>query len=279
MEQQICFHVNPEASVEEAWEELSEVGVHPLYSSEEPDGTKEIIGYLPNGFSDETLLTQCKTVDQATPIKVEEVDWAAQWAAHGLDFYEGLVHLDLGKLGFSEEKLLEPQWRTIRLQPGPGFGDMSHPTTRLVLRLMGELVKDQYVLDIGCGSGVLTLCAIALGAKHAHGVDIDMAALEHAQRNAALNLMEARTSFGFPKDYQLPKEIERPVVLMNMIHSEQLVAMNALPQLQQRPATFLVSGVLETERQQYLKQCKRWGWKLQEELEEEGWLAFYLDMK
>lgn len=271
-QKQMCFHVRPGICVEKAWDELNDAGVHPLYSSEEPEGKNEIVGILPEWLPHELLLTRCPNITQITPFELGEIDWASQWAAHGLDFHDGYVHLDLCKLGSLKESLT--QWHTLRLQPGPGFGDMSHPTTRLVLRLMNKPVQNQYVLDIGSGSGVLTLCAVAMGASYAQGLDIDSAALEHAKHNAKLNHMEDRAAFELPEKYQLPKNVNSAVILMNMIRSEQKIAWDSLPQLHHLPGECLVSGILETERKEYLKQCKRWGWRLQEEITEEGWLGF-----
>lgn len=272
IQKQMHFQIHPEISVDEAWEKLTEAGVHALYSSEDPEGAKEIVGILPAGLLHETLLEQCPCVASITPFVIEDIDWTAQWAAHGMDFHNGYVHLDLCKLGFPLEEL--SKWRTLRLQPGPGFGDMSHPTTQLVLRLMNKSVRNQYVLDIGSGSGVLTLCAVALGANHAHGFDIDPTALVHARHNAELNQMQDYTSFGLPEGYQLPKNISSAIILMNMIHTEQKVAWESLPQIHHLSGECLVSGILESERQAYLEQSKRWGWRLQEELAAEGWLGF-----
>jgi ribosomal protein L11 methyltransferase len=272
MQKQMCFHVYTETSIEEAWEELNEAGVHTLYSSEEPDGKKEIVGTIPEGFSQNAFLTQSRNINMITPFDLGEIDWTAQWATHGLDFHDGYVHLELCKLGFSKENL--SKWHTLRLQPGPGFGDMSHPTTRLVLRMMNNSVQNRYVLDIGSGSGVLTLCAVALGASHAHGVDIDPEALVHAQQNAELNGMQGPASFDLPEKYRLPKDVDSAVILMNMIHSEQRVAWDSLSQVHHLPGECLVSGILETEREYYVKHSQGWGWHLKEEVEENGWLGF-----
>ena len=77
-----------------------------------------------------------------------------------------------------------------------GFGTGHHPTTRLALRALQELPLDNCgVLDIGCGSGVLAIAAVKLGAQSAVGIDIDPDALENATENVALNSVTEQVRF------------------------------------------------------------------------------------
>jgi ribosomal protein L11 methyltransferase len=76
----------------------------------------------------------------------------------------------------------------LEIDPGGGFGAGAHPATRLVLEeLVARITGGERVLDVGCGSGVLALSALRLGASSAVGVDIDPPAIEATTRNAALN--------------------------------------------------------------------------------------------
>jgi ribosomal protein L11 methyltransferase len=76
----------------------------------------------------------------------------------------------------------------LELDPGQGFGTGAHPSTRLVLEeLMARLTGGERVLDVGCGSGVLGLAALRLGASEAVGIDIEAPAVETTRRNAGLN--------------------------------------------------------------------------------------------
>jgi len=85
----------------------------------------------------------------------------------------------------------------VELDPGGGFGTGGHPSTRLLLEeLAARIAGEERVLDVGCGSGVLGLCALRLGASRVVAVDIHADAIEATRRNAALNgferQMEAR---------------------------------------------------------------------------------------
>jgi ribosomal protein L11 methyltransferase len=81
----------------------------------------------------------------------------------------------------------------VELDPGGGFGTGEHPSTRLLLEeLASRIIGGERVLDVGCGSGVLALCALRLGASSAVAVDIEAHAIEATRRNAALNGFERR---------------------------------------------------------------------------------------
>jgi ribosomal protein L11 methyltransferase len=195
----------------------------------------------------------------------QKINWEKQWAAHAPHFSEGYVHLPLAT----------PDAPPIRLKPGPGFGDLSHPTTRLMLKLLdahAAVFRGQQVVDIGTGSGVLALAAIAAGAKHAIAIDIDPEALEHGRENARLNRVEDRISFCLPEE--LSNHCVNPaVIFMNMISSEQAVAVQSLPSLHHLAAEWFVSGIIIPEREDYMTQWRAPYWSFLEELEEEGWLA------
>ena len=103
----------------------------------------------------------------------------------------------------------------VRLNRGLGFGTGEHPTTRLCLEwLEANLTPDARVLDYGCGSGILAVAALGLGARQAWAVDIEPQALQATAANAALNAVGERLWIGNPES--LPA-IEVDVVLANIL--------------------------------------------------------------
>ncbi len=185
----------------------------------------------------------------------DQIDWTKQWSAE-------TIEIDLSQYGVTQK---------LRLIAGPGFGDLSHPTTRLTLQLMAPYIKNKDVLDIGCGSGILSLAASLMHAKTVYGLDIDPDALHHAQENASLNHLD--THFTQPKTFT--NQLHNiPVILMNMIRTEQTTAWNSLPQLHQTPAIWITSGILATEKKRYLKECTLRKWTLIKEIQEDKWMGF-----
>lgn len=173
------------------------------------------------------------------------IDWNKQWELHAPNFKDGFAHVQL------KENLF------FKMKPGPGFGDLSHPTTRLMLKMLPETIEGT-VIDIGCGSGVLSLAAKLLGAEDVFGIDIDEGAIIHAQENAKINGLKC--FFGT----KLSHTPTHPLILMNMISSEQKIAWNALPKFKRY--RLIVSGYPIEEKEPHfdgalIKKSTLDGWK------------------
>ena len=127
---------------------------------------------------------------------VHEEDWAEAWKSH------------FPVLRVGRRLVIKPTWRehepaagdvVIALDPGMAFGTGLHPTTRLCLAAIEELadrggVQGKRVLDVGCGSGILGIAAVLLGAESVLAVDTDPIAIEATEANAALNSLQASIS-------------------------------------------------------------------------------------
>jgi ribosomal protein L11 methyltransferase len=255
----LSFRINPSADLEAIWQSLEDAGCTLLYSDVSENGS-QILGNLPFHLTKEQLLVlpEILGIDE---IELPAIDWEAQWAAQE-KFRDGFLHVELEK-------------GVLKLIPGAGFGDHSHPTTRLVLRLMVPFVSDKDVIDIGCGSGILSLAAHLMGARSVCGVDIDETALAHSRANAACNSMTI--PFLFPEG--LTQANDGTVILMNMIQSEQEVAWKSVEGISDKISIAITSGILAEGREDYLKLCAKWEWRLLEELEEDGWLGFVLQLR
>jgi ribosomal protein L11 methyltransferase len=194
---------------------------------------------------------------------MDEINWTQQWEQFAPNFREGYAHIDLARFGAKTP---------ILLKPGPGFGDLSHPTTRLTLEMMGEKVQGRALIDIGAGSGILTLSAWALGAKSCLGIEIEPDAVLHARENAKANQADRQVKFFLPNE--APAAKGPLIILMNMILSEQRAAKGMYEPFFAQADTLITSGVLSMQRDLSVGQAEEWGWRLVDEKEEEGWMAF-----
>ena len=148
----------------------------------------------------------------------------------------------------------------VRLDPGLAFGSGTHPTTALCLRWLdglaaaGEL-SDQPVLDFGCGSGILALAALKLGAAEAIGVDNDPQALLATADNAERNEVGERLAVFMPEDEPVR---QYPVVVANILAS----ALDALAEkLAERVAPggrIALSGILHGQEDELLERYSPW---------------------
>ena len=131
----------------------------------------------------------------------------------------------------------------IRLDPGLAFGTGTHPTTRLCLRWLDEhLNRGDTVIDYGCGSGILAIAAMKLGAASAAGVDIDEQALLAARRNALQN--QAQVTFYAAEEELSGLTAPAHVVVANILANPLTVLAPLLAQLTLRGGHVVLSGIL-----------------------------------
>ncbi len=120
---------------------------------------------------------------------IDDEDWAETWKQY---FHVTRIGRKIViKPSWREFSSDEPDLAVIELDPGMAFGTGTHPTTRMCLEAIEDTVRaGDTVIDVGCGSGILSLGAIKLGAKSALGFDISSVAVRAAQENAQLNACE-----------------------------------------------------------------------------------------
>lgn len=138
----------------------------------------------------------------------------------------------------------------IRLDPGLAFGSGTHPTTALCLQWLDSLeLKDKTVLDFGCGSGILALAALKLGARTAVGVDNDPQALIASQDNAERNGVGAALQVFLPDD---EPEAVYPVVVANILAAA-LISLSATLAARTMPGGVIaLSGILKGQEHEVL---------------------------
>ena len=153
--------------------------------------------------------------------KVEDQDWERAWMDQYVPLRFGAHTWIVPWNNELPEEAQTPDAAIVRLDPGLAFGSGTHPTTALCLQWLDGLARDgvlrnQRVLDFGCGSGILALAALKLGAAHAVGVDNDPQALLATHDNAERNEVADRLEVFLPNDEPVTTY---PIVVANILAS------------------------------------------------------------
>jgi ribosomal protein L11 methyltransferase len=168
-----------------------------------------------------------------------------------------------------------PTWHTARdpnainivLDPGLAFGTGSHPTTRLCLRwLDSNLQGGESVLDYGCGSGILAIAALKLGAAHAVGVDVDFQAVSASRDNAIANQVE-NAQFYMPDD--VPQS-SYDLLIANILTNPLRMLAPLLAKATRPGGQIVLSGILEEQAQEVMSIYQQW-FDLGAPIFEDGW--------
>lgn len=173
-------------------------------------------------------------------VVVDDQDWERAWMDqfHPLQFGARLWIVP------SWLDAPDPQAVNILLDPGLAFGTGTHPTTALCMQwLDGADMQDKSVLDYGCGSGILAIAALKLGAAHAWGIDIDPQALSATRDNAARNGFDsAKLPTGLPA--ALPASKTFDVLLANILMGPLIELAPTLTQHVKSGGQLVLSGLL-----------------------------------
>ncbi|WP_058472450.1 50S ribosomal protein L11 methyltransferase [Legionella quateirensis] len=136
----------------------------------------------------------------------------------------------------------EPEAVNLMLDPGLAFGTGTHPTTALCLTWLEQAdLNNKTLIDYGCGSGILSLAAVKLGAQHVVAVDIDNQALQATQNNALTNdITDQQLSISFPEALQDPVDL----IIANILLAPLISLSDRFYQLLNHGAELVVSGIL-----------------------------------
>ncbi|MBP0981601.1 MAG: 50S ribosomal protein L11 methyltransferase [Oscillospiraceae bacterium] len=177
---------------------------------------------------------------------VKEENWATAWKRyyHPIELSEKLAICP------SWENIApKPGQKVICLDPGMAFGTGTHETTRLCLKLLESQLKEgMSMLDVGTGSGILAICAKLLGSGRTVGVDIDPVAVRTAKENAELNNCgDIELLCG-----DLAQDVEGrfDVICANIVADAILRLAKDLPQLMHEESVCVVSGIIDTRREE-----------------------------
>jgi ribosomal protein L11 methyltransferase len=209
---------------------------------------------------------------------VKDEDWMAAWKQH-------YRPIQIGK-----RLLILPAWIedpnegrvAVKIDPSMAFGTGTHPTTQLCMELLENTVQPgQPAIDIGCGSGILSIGAVKLGASHALAVDIDNAAIvstkENAQANGVLDRIETGIgSVGEVKDGQFSIR-QAPLVLANILAPVIIRLFDAgLADLVEPGGKMVLSGILDTQAEDVVKAAESHGLRRVDQRQINDWVAIVL---
>ena len=183
-----------------------------------------------------------------------------------------------------EKLLIRPTWedeydakgrKVLHIEPGLAFGTGSHPTTKLCLETLEKYIdENSTVLDIGCGSGILSIATLLLGAKSAFGVDIDSLAVKTAMANAEENGFD-ESKFKAVKGNLSDKVNGKYSVIVANIVADIIMEFNKeVGKFLEDDGVYITGGIIESREDEVLLSFAQNGFEVKERFEEKGWLVF-----
>lgn len=177
---------------------------------------------------------------------------------------------------------IRPSWESyenkenrvvLELDPGAAFGTGTHATTLLCLSFLDSYISGgESVLDIGCGSGILSIAAVLLGAESADGVDIDPVAVKVSLENAERNGIAEKTNF-ICGDLAEKVSGKYRVVCANIVADVIIRLCNSINNYLEDDGLFLCSGIINPRAQEVLAAIKSTGLSVVKVMERDGWTA------
>ncbi|SEP40482.1 50S ribosomal protein L11 methyltransferase [Nitrosovibrio sp. Nv6] len=189
---------------------------------------------------------------------VEEQDWVR------------ITQSQFSPIQISDRLWIVPSWHqapdpggvNLILDPGLAFGTGSHPSTQLCLAWLDEnLFGGEDVLDYGCGSGILAIAALKLGARHVVGIDIDPQAIAASRQNAALNQCDETMTEFFTTHVSTGKGIPNEaadVVIANILANPLMVLAPILMRATRLGGRIVLSGILMEQAEDVVNIYRRW---------------------
>ena len=210
---------------------------------------------------------------------VRDEDWENNWK----QYYKPIP--------VGEKLLIVPQWEelpeadghtVLRLDPGLIFGTGGHATTKMCLEALCEApLSGKRVLDLGCGSGILAIAALLLGAEKAVGCDIDEKAPAVVMENAALNGISSEALHVFSGDVLSDRTLSArlsgekfQIVLMNIVADVIIALSRKIRDFLAPDGLFICSGVIDGREAEVVSALESAGFRILEHRRRDGWSAF-----
>lgn len=214
--------------------------------------------------------------------KVKDEDWENNWK----QYYKPIL--------IGDKLLIVPEWEAapqtgdhiiLRLDPGLIFGTGGHATTKMCLEALCETpLAGMKALDLGCGSGILAIAALLLGADKAVGCDIDEKAPSVVMENAALNGIRGEKLSVFAGDVLSDSELSTrlsgekfQVVVMNIVADVIISLSPKVKDFMDIGGIFICSGIIDGREAEVAAALKRASLNIREHRRKDGWNAFICD--
>lgn len=260
-----------------------------------PVGKLRVCGYLP---VDESLERNRRSIEEALwylgrihplpdPVfkPIGETNWVESWKNH---YHPVLI---------GERLVVVPAWLEndkparieVRIDPGMAFGTGTHPTTQLCLLILEkylgkseQMISPEYsgleMIDVGCGSGILSIAGIKMGVENALGIDIDPEAIAAARKNAVVNRVSDRLDLEIGTIENVLAgncSLRRaPLVVANILAPVLIrLFIEGLGDLLSPGGNLILSGILEDQEAEVIRAVQENGLSLVERLQQEDWVA------
>lgn len=208
--------------------------------------------------------------NQVSTVDVQEEDWATAWK----QYYHPVK--------ISETFTIVPTWeqyevseneKIIELDPGMAFGTGTHPTTFMCIQALERTVKkDDVVIDVGTGSGVLSIAAALLDAKKVVGVDLDEVAVKSATDNVALNHVQSKVEIVHGDLLQGSKD-PVDVIVANILAEVILLFVDDAAKKVKKGGYFITSGIIVQKKDAVQEALANAGFMIEEVMQEEDWIC------
>jgi len=247
----------------------------------------DVIFYLGVDDDNDLILSQIKAKIQTLNtsneygyfVLIEELvndqDWLHEWKKH----YNKIVIGNIAIVPEWERHTCVNEEVVFFIDPGSAFGTGQHPTTAMCIQALQENINtNDTVLDLGCGSGILSIISLLLGSKHVVSCDIDATAINVTKKNAtlnAINLNDLTLHIGnILTDENLYNEIVKTkydVIVANIVADVLISLASIVPQLLRPHGKLIASGIISERLDDVIKAFDSSDLKLQSEKATDGW--------
>lgn len=220
-------------------------------------------------------LGQIQPLPEISYKPIADKDWMEAWKKYYTPIKVGKKLMILP----SWVDLKDPHRIAIKIDPGMAFGTGTHPSTQLCLENLEEhILPGQSMIDIGCGSGILSIAAVKLGMSHAVAVDIDNAAVKNTEANARINGVLDKLEIGLGSVAEVSGMSfsinQAPLVAANILAPIINRLLNEeLPSLVSKGGKLILAGILDSQVDQVDYEARKFGFTMIDKRTKSDWVS------